>query len=67
MQAKDLQADLAAAEADFNGGKFDDAITKYRAILAKSPALHVINLQIAAAYRLRKHAVGSAQSVFLSY
>jgi len=52
--AKDLQADLAAAEADFNGGKYDDAITKYRAILAKAPALSVINLQIAAAYRNKK-------------
>ena len=51
---KELQADLTAAEADFNAGKFDDAITKYRAILAKSPALHVINLQIASAYRNKK-------------
>jgi Tfp pilus assembly protein PilF len=52
--AKDLQVDLAAAEADFNGGKYDDAIAKYRAILAKAPALSVINLQIAAAYRNKK-------------
>jgi tetratricopeptide (TPR) repeat protein len=52
--AKDLQADLAAAEMDYNAGKFDDAITKYRAILAKAPVLTVINLQIAAAYRNKK-------------
>jgi Flp pilus assembly protein TadD len=52
--AKDLQAELALADADYNAGKFDDAITKYRAIMAKSPALSVINLQIAAAYRNKK-------------
>jgi Flp pilus assembly protein TadD len=52
--AKDLQADLAAAEVDYNAGKFDDAITKYRAIMAKAPVLTVINLQIAAAYRNKK-------------
>jgi len=54
VATKELQADLAAAEADFNAGKHDDAIAKYRAILAKAPALHVINLQIAAAYRNKK-------------
>jgi TolA-binding protein len=52
--AKDLQADLAAAEMDFTAGKFDEAIAKYRAILTKAPALNVINLQIAAAYRNKK-------------
>jgi Flp pilus assembly protein TadD len=52
--AKDLQADLAAAEVDYNGAKYDDAIAKYRAIMAKAPALTVINLQIAAAYRNKK-------------
>ena len=52
--AKELQGELAAAEADFGAGKYDDAIAKYRAILAKTPALTVINLQIAAAYRNKK-------------
>ena len=52
--AKDLQADLAAAEVDFNAAKYDDAIAKYRAILVKAPALNMINLQIAAAYRNKK-------------
>ena len=41
--AKDLQADLAAAEADYNGGRFDDAIAKYRAIMVKAPALTMSN------------------------
>lgn len=52
--AKDLQADLAAADADYNTAKWDDAITKYKAILVKAPALSVINLQVAAAYRNKK-------------
>jgi len=52
--AKDIQADLAAAEQAYNAQQWDDAITKYRAIMAKSPALNVINLQIAAAYRNKK-------------
>jgi len=54
VATKELQADLAAAEADYNAGRFDEAITKYKAIVAKAPALSVINLQIAAAYRNKK-------------
>jgi len=54
VAGKDLQAELAAADADYNAGKYDDAITKYRAIMTKAPALSVINLQIAAAYRNKK-------------
>jgi Tfp pilus assembly protein PilF len=54
VATKEIQADLAAAEVDYNAGKYDDAIAKYKAILAKTPALHVINLQIAAAYRNKK-------------
>ena len=34
--------------------KWDEAIAAYRAIMAKAPALSVINLQIAAAYRNKK-------------
>src|SRR6202011_2508817 len=54
LASKDLQAELALADADYNSQKWDDAITKYRAIMAKAPALSVINLQIAAAYRNKK-------------
>ncbi|HEX3703286.1 MAG TPA: tetratricopeptide repeat protein [Vicinamibacterales bacterium] len=54
IAGKDLQAELAAADADYNGGKYDDAIAKYKAIMTKAPALSVINLQIAAAYRNKK-------------
>ena len=52
--AKDLQADLAGADALFNAQKYDEAIAAYRQIMAKAPALSVINLQIAAAYRNKK-------------
>src|SRR5262245_54597564 len=54
VATKELQADLAAAEADYTAGRYDDAIAKYKAMLAKTPAMHVINLQIAAAYRNKR-------------
>ena len=52
--AKDLQSDLQTADLLYNAQKFDEAIASYRAIMAKAPALSVINLQIAAAYRNKK-------------
>ena len=52
--AKDLQADLVVADGLYNQSKFDEAIAQYRAIMVKAPALSVINLQIAAAYRNKK-------------
>jgi tetratricopeptide (TPR) repeat protein len=54
MAARDLQAELAAADQLYNSQKWDDAIAAYRAIMTKTPALSVINLQIAAAYRNKK-------------
>ena len=51
MTAKDLQGELSSAEALFNGQRWDESIAAYRAIQAKTPALTVIDLQIAAAYR----------------
>lgn len=54
ITAKDLQTQLAAADALFNQEQWDDAVAAYRAIMAKTPALSVINLQIAAAYRNKK-------------
>ena len=52
--AKDLQADLASADQLYNTQKYDESIAAYRQIIAKAPALSVINLQIAAAYRNKK-------------
>jgi tetratricopeptide (TPR) repeat protein len=54
MAAKDLQAELAAADQLFNAQKWDESIAAYRAIMTKAPSLSVINLQIAAAYRNKK-------------
>jgi Tfp pilus assembly protein PilF len=54
IAARDLQAQLGAADALFNQQKWDEAIVAYRAIMSRTPALSVINLQIAAAYRNKK-------------
>ena len=54
MAAKDLQAELSAADALYNAQKWDESIAAYRAIMTKAPSLSVINLQIAAAYRNKK-------------
>jgi Flp pilus assembly protein TadD len=51
---KDLQANLSSAENFFKQGRWDDAVSAYRAILERAPTLAVINLQIAAAYRGKK-------------
>ena len=52
--AKELQADLQAADEFFNAKQWDAAIEKYKAILVKVPALSAISLQVAAAYRNKK-------------
>ena len=54
IAAKDLQAELTAADSLFNEQKWDEAVAAYRVIVAKAPALSVINLQIGAAYRGKK-------------
>jgi Flp pilus assembly protein TadD len=54
LAAKDLQAELAAADALYNAQKWDEAIAAYRAIMTKAPSLSVINLQVAAVYRNKK-------------
>lgn len=54
IAAKDLQADLAAADLLFNQQKWDEAVAAYRAIMKRMPTLSVINLQIGAAYRGKK-------------
>ena len=51
VAAKDLQQQLAAANALFSQQKFDDAVGIYRTILSSAPSLAVVNLQIGAAYR----------------
>ena len=51
---KELQAELAAADQLYNGQKWDDAIAAYKTILAKTPSLSMINVQIGAAYHNKK-------------
>ena len=52
--AKDLQSELKTADQQFDAQQWDQAIATYRNILARAPALNVLDLQIAAAYRNKK-------------
>ena len=52
--AKELQAELKAADAMLANKQYDEAIAAYKAILAKAPALSMLNLQLAQAYRAKK-------------
>lgn len=54
VNTKELQADLQAAEDLYNAGQYDEAIAAYQAIMAKAPALTVINLQVGNAHRQKK-------------
>jgi Tfp pilus assembly protein PilF len=54
VTSRELQSDLAAADALFKQSRWDDAITAYRAILEKAPPLGAVHLQIAAAYRNKR-------------
>lgn len=54
IAAKDIQSELTAADVFFNQKKWDEAIAAYRAIAGRTPALSVVNLQIAVAYRNKK-------------
>ena len=54
VNTKELQAELQKAEDMLNQQQYDAAIAAYQAILTKTPALTMINLQIGRAYRLKK-------------
>jgi Tfp pilus assembly protein PilF len=54
VDAKALQGELAKAEEMLNAQQYDAAIAAYEAILAKTPALTMIHLQIGRAHRLKK-------------
>ncbi len=56
---KDLQADLAAADALYSQKKWDEAIAAYRVILSRVPVITNINLQIASALRNKKDYPGA--------
>src|SRR5262245_32559392 len=59
ITSKEIQADLAAADALFKQSRWDDAIAAYRAVLERATPLTAINLQIAAAYRSKKDYAGA--------
>jgi tetratricopeptide (TPR) repeat protein len=52
--AKELQAELRTADQQFEAQQWDQAIASYKNVLARAPALNVIELQIASAYRHKK-------------
>jgi Flp pilus assembly protein TadD len=52
--AKDLQTELKTADQQFDAQQWDQAIATYKNILTRAPALTVVDLQIAAAYRNKK-------------
>jgi tetratricopeptide (TPR) repeat protein len=54
LAAKDIQEGLSRADALFEERQWDDAIEAYREVLADAPALGVVHLQIATAYRFKK-------------
>lgn len=62
VNTKELQAELQKAEDLINGQQYDAAISAYQAILAKTPALTLINMQIARAQRLKKDYDGALAS-----
>ena len=62
VNTKELQAELQKAIDLANSGQHDAAITAYQAILAKTPALTMINGQIAQVQRLKKDYDGAIAS-----
>jgi tetratricopeptide (TPR) repeat protein len=54
VNTAELQAELQKAEDLLNQQQYDAAIAAYQAILTKTPALTMINLQIGRAYRMKK-------------
>ena len=62
VNTKELQVELQKAIDLANGGQHDAAITAYEAILAKTPALTMINGQIAQVKRMKKDYDGAIAS-----
>jgi len=59
VNTKELQADLQKADEMVTSKQYDDAIAAYQAILAKTPALTMVNMQIGRVYRLKKDYAGA--------
>jgi tetratricopeptide (TPR) repeat protein len=54
VNTKELQGELQKAEDLLNQQQYDAAIAAYQAILTKTPALTMINMQVGRAYRMKK-------------
>lgn len=54
VNTKELQAELQKAEDLLNAQQYDAAIAAYDAILQKTPALTMINMQVGRAHRMKK-------------
>jgi tetratricopeptide (TPR) repeat protein len=54
VNTKELQVELQKAEELMNSQQYDAAIASYQAMLTKTPALTMINMQIGRAYRMKK-------------
>ncbi len=54
LDAKDLQASLAAAAASLDAGRHDEAIAAYRQVVSKAPALTLVHLQLGRALRMKR-------------
>jgi Flp pilus assembly protein TadD len=54
IAVRDLQAQLAAADAMVAAQQWDEALKAYRAILSRAPSLTSVHLQIAAVHRQRR-------------
>jgi predicted TPR repeat methyltransferase len=62
VNTKELQGELAAAEAKMNANDYDGAIAAYQAMLVKVPALSMLHLQIGRAQRMKKDYNGALES-----
>ena len=62
VNTKELQGELAAAEAKFNANDYDGAIAAYQAMLTKVPALTMLHMQIGRAQRMKKDYNGALES-----
>lgn len=62
VNTKELQAELAAADAKMQANDFDGAIAAYQGMLAKVPALTALHLQIGRAQRMKKDYNGALET-----
>lgn len=62
VNTKELQTELAAADAKMQANDFDGAIAAYQGMIAKVPALTALHLQVGRAQRMKKDYNGALES-----